>query len=312
MGTSTPAPQAEPIFPPMTAEEEDHVILTRLHNDERILRTLIKTLHAYLALAAEPPTPNTASQLEDARDAFLIKLESFELTLQKMGLVCVTEDRQVSEYQREREAIDNEHQKLHTQIEELKGALERAQVSRRQKMEYDAIAEKVNTLPSRDELEGSIEKLESDMAAIREEHLSQDRMLQTQRTGLDAIVAELEALRRAAADEDPSGTPAEDVEDSQATILTVTAGDADGAEDGAIEEEGAINEDGAIAEEGAISEPGAIRESEPRAIRETARPVAPPLQTDIEMGEVEEKKDEREEGEASDMGSPLTDLQSSP
>lgn len=260
-----------------------------------------------------------------------------------MGLVCITEDRQVSEYQREREAIgacrgeclraacanvttDNEHQKLHTQIEELKGALERAQVSRRQKMEYDAIAEKVNTLPSRDELEGcvgpsswplptfhtttcsAIEKLESDMAAIREEQSSQDRMLQTQRTGLDAIVAELEALRRAAADEDPSGTPAEDVEDSQATILTVTAGE----EDGAIEEEGAINEDGAIAEEGAISEPGAIRESEPRAMRETARPVAPPLQTDIEMGEVEEKKDEREEGEASDMGSPLTDLQSSP
>lgn len=35
-------------------------------------------------------------------------------------------------------------------------ALEQAQVDRRRKVEYDAIAEKINTLPSRAELEQSV------------------------------------------------------------------------------------------------------------------------------------------------------------
>lgn len=42
---------------------------------------------------------------------------------------------------------------LRTQIEELKIALEHAQMLRRRKIEYDQVTEKVNTLPPRDELE---------------------------------------------------------------------------------------------------------------------------------------------------------------
>ena len=48
---------------------------------------------------------------------------------------------------------DNEHETLISQIEELKIALEHAQMLRRRKIEYDLVAEKVNTLPSREELE---------------------------------------------------------------------------------------------------------------------------------------------------------------
>jgi hypothetical protein len=50
-------------------------------------------------------------------------------------------------------AKDEEHGTLKLQIEELKVALEHAQMLRRRKIEYDAVAEKVNTLPSREELE---------------------------------------------------------------------------------------------------------------------------------------------------------------
>lgn len=49
--------------------------------------------------------------------------------------------------------IDDEHGTLRAQIEELKTALEHAQMLRRRKIEYDLVAEKVNTLPSREELE---------------------------------------------------------------------------------------------------------------------------------------------------------------
>lgn len=48
---------------------------------------------------------------------------------------------------------DDEHGTLIAQIEELKVALEHAQILRRRKIEYDLVAEKVNTLPTRDELE---------------------------------------------------------------------------------------------------------------------------------------------------------------
>ena len=49
--------------------------------------------------------------------------------------------------------IAAEHETLKEQIEELKSTLEHAQLQRRRKIEYDGVAEKVNTLPSREELE---------------------------------------------------------------------------------------------------------------------------------------------------------------
>ena len=48
---------------------------------------------------------------------------------------------------------EQEHDLLRNQISELKVALEHAQMERKRKMEYDSITEKINTLPSRDELE---------------------------------------------------------------------------------------------------------------------------------------------------------------
>lgn len=48
--------------------------------------------------------------------------------------------------------IEDERGSLVGQIEQLKTSLEHAQMERRQKIEYDLVAEKINTLPSRQEL----------------------------------------------------------------------------------------------------------------------------------------------------------------
>jgi THO complex subunit 7 len=48
---------------------------------------------------------------------------------------------------------EDEHGKLRGQIEQLKTALEHAQITRRQKIEYDLVAEKINTLSSRGDLQ---------------------------------------------------------------------------------------------------------------------------------------------------------------
>ena len=50
-------------------------------------------------------------------------------------------------------SLANEREVLRGEIERLKVALEQAQMERRRKIEYDQIAERINTLPSRAELE---------------------------------------------------------------------------------------------------------------------------------------------------------------
>lgn len=89
--------------------------------------------------------------------------------IKKSMMICQAEARQVEEYQLERQRLgvffamglacftyifypDNEHETLKTQIEELKSALEHAHVLRRRKIEYDLVAEKINSLPTREDL----------------------------------------------------------------------------------------------------------------------------------------------------------------
>jgi len=84
----------------------DAIIHTRITNDERPLRRVVKKFHNYTSLVHHPLVPpGSPGTVEDAREAFLIELASFELALKKSMMVCEAERRQVEEYQREREKI---------------------------------------------------------------------------------------------------------------------------------------------------------------------------------------------------------------
>lgn len=210
---------------------------------------------------------------------------------------------------------DLEHNTLRGQIEQLKTALDEAQVTRKRKIEYDLIAEKVNTLPSREELERyvssrlftvtkviyrqlvyrSIEDLENDLVTIHDEHESQTRAIQSQKVALDSIISDLGSLRFISGDPTTSlapsqrGTPAldgegaEDLETSQPNADTPAPSKVDEKEEG---------------EEGEENPPEAETNG------------------DIEMGEVEEDtrssrtrkaREELEEGEATDASSELSE-----
>ncbi|EEB92152.1 hypothetical protein MPER_09383 [Moniliophthora perniciosa FA553] len=151
------------VIPPLTTEEEDQIVHARITNDERPLRRVIKKFHQYTSVAYEPIVPQLGAppegydkpQIDNAREAFLLELASFQLLLKKSAMICEAEARQVEEYQREKQRIDDEHGTLRGQIEQLKTSLEHAQILRRRKIEYDVVTEKVNSLPSRDELEHS-------------------------------------------------------------------------------------------------------------------------------------------------------------
>lgn len=301
---------------------------------------MIKKFHNYTSLSHAPLVPtigNTADQsLDDAREAFLVELATFQLSLKKSVMICEAEARQVEEYQRERQEIGEfpsffgsktksaycccvvqEHAVLRDQIDQLKAALEEAQIVRRRKIEYDLVAEKVNTLPSREELEqyvtsctcgcktyrhshSSIESLESDMAAIRTEHETHNQTLFDQKASLDSIITQLDYLRFMGKDKDEASvgtsrvpTPAPDsagpdvIEDSP--------------EAAPIPTEVPQNE----------REEGEHRKDTPESTETSGMGTG---EDDIEMGEVEEDpkpkkkiREELEEGEASDASSALSD-----
>lgn len=84
----------------------DNIIHTRITNDEKALRRVTKKFHNYTSVAYNPVVPSSViASLDDARDAFLVELASFHLSLKKSLMVCEAEARQVEEYQRERERI---------------------------------------------------------------------------------------------------------------------------------------------------------------------------------------------------------------
>ncbi|KAF7352652.1 hypothetical protein MVEN_01230900 [Mycena venus] len=282
----------------------DQIILARITNDERPLRRVIKKFHTYTALShggAPVPAPGattSATPINDAREAFLVELASFQLLLRKSVMICEAEARQVEEYQREKERINDEHGTLRGQIEQLKTSLEHEQMLRRRKMEYDFVAEKVNTLPTREELEQTIQSLENDMAAIRAEHDTQNRLIQGQKAALDAIVGNLEALRFMGKDREAAASTDLSPRDTPGP---------EGAGDTAAAAEG----------ETALPEKMEVEEGEEETVLESEVPGETGAEDDIEMGEVEEpeksfkgkkKRDEElEEGEASDASSELSE-----
>ncbi|EGO27860.1 hypothetical protein SERLADRAFT_406806 [Serpula lacrymans var. lacrymans S7.9] len=323
----------------------DAIIHSRITNDERPLRRVVKKFHNYTAVAHAPIIPTNASPsgtTEDAREAFLVELASFQLSLKKSMMVCEAEARQVEEYQRERQRIEDEHGSLRGQIEQLKTSLEHAHMERRRKMEYDLIAEKINTLPSREELEQSIQALENDMAAIRTEHETQDRTIRGQKVALDGIVLDLGSLRLMGKDKEaaasrlasPAATPAPentDMDDTESGVQGSLGNELESGNDGGEVGEVDEKEDGedkdsvdvplsAVLNAKAMfgrSHSSSTTSDSQRRLRSSAGQNRKDDEDDIEMGEVAEDhksgkgkkkfREELEEGEASDSSSALSD-----
>jgi len=217
-------------------------------------------------------------------------------------MICEAEARQVEEYQRERKRLDNEHETLISQIEELKTALEHAQMLRRRKIEYDLVAEKVNTLPSREELESTIHALENDMAAIRAEHETQNRIIKGHKSALDGIVTDLGSLRFMGKERETTVVPESRPETPHLESLDV----ASAAESSLTPINSGSSEEGEEGEE----EDKIMLDSDQLTNEHAAE------ENDIEMGEVEEdpkdknkkkSREELEEGEATDASSELSE-----
>ncbi|KAK0191116.1 hypothetical protein F5146DRAFT_1000996 [Armillaria mellea] len=234
----------------------DQIILTRITNDERYLRRVIKKFHNYASIT----------------QGFYCRVQA----RRKRGLYSRAINISTGT---EKERHDDEHGKLRGQIEQLKTSLEHAQMLRRRKMD-------------REELNQMIQALENDMMAIRSEHDTQNRTIQSQKTALETIISDLGALR----------SMGKDTADIPASLLasprqTPTL-DGSGVEDMA---------------ETRITTPTTKTEDGEKEEGEADKAAS----QDIEMGEVEEEdkntknkkktREDMEEGEATDASSELSD-----
>ncbi len=249
-------------------------------------------------------------------------------------------------------------------------------MERKRKIEYDSFAEKINTLPSRAELERcdlsllrspfrlytlprSMQLLENDMAAIRADQEAQSRHLQTQRASLVSIISDLGSLRLMTKDTeaepshpgtpDPDAAVTSEADASRSSPVVVAANGESDREEGEEAEEGEAEEVERHRENGQSSldvllsialnsraritlpsrnsapvvEPGHLTRTHFNPTGSTPPIVIhdPPSNSDddIEMGELAEerepvrgkkklRREDLEEGEASDESSELSDL----
>lgn len=91
----------------------DALIHLRILSDERALRKVIKKFHTYV-FASEPGgkahgADDREISLDEAREALLAELATFQMTLQKSALVCQAEARQVVQYEQEKDRIGEYH-----------------------------------------------------------------------------------------------------------------------------------------------------------------------------------------------------------
>ncbi|TFK55414.1 hypothetical protein OE88DRAFT_1804273 [Heliocybe sulcata] len=335
---STSQPEGPPPFP-FSLEEEDAVIQARvLANEQLGLKKVVKKFHQYTAIALAPlgsqsKQPDTTT--EDAREAFLVELANFHLTLKKSVMACEAEIRQIEEYQKEKQRIDVESQNLRGQIEQLKTSLEEAQVLRRQKIEYDQVAEKINKLQTREQLEESIQALENEMQDIQAEHDKQTRLVQAQKATLADVISDINTLRLMGKEPNTSRTasPTPDAMNESQLETAISQDDPmsgkperEDGEDVESSNETSLNPAAKSFNPSRMGTPlvtPAQRMLSMAALPNSGAPSPTSmLEDDIEMGEVAEEpkelkepvkskrkvREELEEGEASDSSSELSEL----
>ncbi|KAG8742257.1 hypothetical protein FRC10_001744 [Ceratobasidium sp. 414] len=188
-----------PPLPLPTPEQEEAIIHARVHTDDRAIRRLMKRLQSYLALHfayisyQNDTDPSLATlvgltEVDNARDEFLVELASFRLSIQKATLVLGAEARQVQQYNSEIESITREHDATRLDLDNLRLTLEQEQIFRKRKQEYDVVAEKVNDFPD-------ITALEDELSTIRAAREDHNENLAARRAVLDTLVNQIQALR---------------------------------------------------------------------------------------------------------------------
>ncbi|WFD37856.1 uncharacterized protein MJAP1_000803 [Malassezia japonica] len=178
----------QPAMALLTGQEQDDILKARLATDEKYLRRLTKRITTVAQAASDEEHNAAVIMLKSDLDLFCNHLNRLQATSQ-------------STTQREIEAYDSEAAALHASCEEerkniarLKKELEAAQQTRQNRIEYDELARKIVVYPSREDMESTLQSLQERVAALKQENESFSSITAETRSGLDAIVAQLQKL----------------------------------------------------------------------------------------------------------------------
>ncbi|PVF99993.1 hypothetical protein CPB86DRAFT_824659 [Serendipita vermifera] len=217
------------VIVPLTPEEEDQLVNTRLTMEDRQqVRRITKRWQMHI---------NNALPHPESSEHFLLELENFRLAYRKNDIIVRSEERQVVEYQQSKTRIEEQVLQVLAEIESLKISLEESQEERRRKIAYDEIASRINELPSRAEQESQIATLLSEVAAIKEEHEADQRVREERKNGLAELNRVLDLLRIVGKGEGAVVQDSETlVQDSQANDVDMLSQEQGALADGEMEE----------------------------------------------------------------------------
>jgi chromosome segregation ATPase len=89
---------------------------------------------------------------------------------------------------------ENDIAKLRDRTEKVKEELKDAQIVRKNRQEYDALAKQINTQPSREETTNTLEKLELEIKELHEQQKELESKLQEKRKNMHSLTALLNEM----------------------------------------------------------------------------------------------------------------------
>ncbi|VDK68269.1 unnamed protein product [Anisakis simplex] len=163
-------------------------------NEECIIRKLVADGHgcgddkrfAVLAslLIKSMKDPETA---QNNLPRIMQLLDAAETSLHKQRLIATMNEEQIEKYKRMAQEIDNEIVCAHERMQSAKKELEAAKVIRRNKEEYEALANVIQQFPSRQDTNKKLEAVKEDLESQHERQRKLEAKLAERRNHLYAF-----------------------------------------------------------------------------------------------------------------------------
>ncbi|KAJ1547147.1 hypothetical protein HK405_006553 [Cladochytrium tenue] len=244
-------------------------------------RPLKRVIHRFRALQDAAASSNPEA-ISTAVADLLVDLDAFEMNLQKQLIVHGVNRQDVEHYEQEKKSIGKAMKQAEADIEELKVQLAEEQQLRRNRQEYDALAAKINELPTREESLSNTAMLEAEISQLRAALERHTVSLERRRELLSVVSREVQGARVAVADDRTEADAQEEARLGASSASTrraaADAGDAgdaddDDAGDGVVgDDEGAARGVAGAGGGGGTQEDGQAEDGEARPVAVEKKP----------------------------------------
>ena len=145
--------------------DENAVLRQRLLAKEASLRDLTKRYLQFVQAIETKPV----EECQPLYQALLKEIARYELAVSKARSLIDTNERQVADYDKMRQSIEEEMGTTQSDIQRLGEQLQEERKLRQQKEQYAALAHRINQYPPRQETQAEIQKLNGELETLKAE-----------------------------------------------------------------------------------------------------------------------------------------------